>query len=231
MGRLSWQLVMGLLPFVASQRTNQCKSILWFHPGQVNIIFFCSLCLWGLIFLRSLLLFTQPRAFLSSLASQSLILTHGHEFQWLGEGGGGQITLLKPLFLYMAGTWSMKNISCSSYSFNLRGWSLVIWFVSNSCTHLPLLAFSFYCCCCCFLSLSPNFPRKTPPRYMPCLAARLLNGFRPWALRNSASYTNIGHFITCFHQLGPLLMKNKTKTRPRTFPRLPFVCSSDNLWK
>lgn len=40
-------------------------------------------------------------------------------------GGAADNSLLKPLFLYVAGTWSMKNISCSSYSFNLRRWSLV----------------------------------------------------------------------------------------------------------
>lgn len=72
--------------------------------------------------------------------------------------------------------------------------------------------------CCDFL-----FPGTTPPDI--CCALFLgCYGFRALALRNPASYTNIGHFITCFLQPGPLQMKNKTKQDTELFQGSYLFC-------
>lgn len=89
-------------------------------------------------------------------------------------------------------------------------------FLEDSCILLPLLELTLLLFSFSWLSWDNTF------RYI-CLALLLgCYGFRALALRNPASYTNRGHFITCFHQPGPLYMR-KTKTRHRTFPRLLFL--------
>ena len=121
--------------------------------------------------------------------------------------GAADNSLLKPLFLYVAGTWSMKNISCSSYSFNLRRWSLVIWFAPNSCTHTPTPGFSFLL----LFSLFPNFPRKTPPRYMPWLTARLT--VQALSITQSSQLHKHRSFHNLFSSAWPPFNEKKTKQK------------------
>lgn len=66
-------------------------------------------------------------------------------------------------------------------------------------------------------SLSPNFPRKTPPRYMPCLAARLLR-FQGLSI----TQPNQLHKHRSFHNLfssarPPFHEKTKQKQDPELF--------------
>lgn len=108
----------------------------------------------------------------------------------------------------------MKNISCSSRSFNLKAWSLVILFC-RSWWHTPPPPGLFLVVVVVSLL---TFLGKHLPDICP---AQLLDGcgVRAWALRNPAGYTNTGHFITCFHQLGPLLMKKQNKNKTQNFSK------------
>lgn len=185
----------------------------------MNIIFAWCLCLWDLTSLVSLLLFTQPRTFLLSFIKIDLNTRPWVPVTWVQGVVGEQITLC----------WNL----CSCIWQELEAWKIfpvpVIvliskvghwWFrfISNSGTCLPLLAFSFYCCFLCLLTfLGKHLPDICP--------AWLLDsyGFRAWALRNPTSYTNIGHFITCFHQLGPLFMKKQNKNKTQNFSKV-VIC-------
>lgn len=170
------------------------------------ILFFSGLSFGSPIFLISLLPVLQPRAFPSPLASWSWILTHGHELQWLW-GWGAQTSLCSSLCSYIwqeLEAWKIFPVPVIVLISKVGHWWFC--FVSNCCTHLPFLDFSF---CCCFFS--PNFPRKTSPRYMPCLAAWLLR-FQGLSITQSSQLHKHRSFHNLFSSAGPLLMK-KTKQK------------------
>lgn len=76
----------------------------------------------------------------------------------------------------------------------------------------PSRPFSFCCCC-----LAPNFPRKTPPRYMPCSAAGRL-----WSQGLGITQSSRLHKHRSFHNVfssagPPLNEKAKQKQDPELF--------------